>query len=602
MRNGAFTALAALACFFPVSLLFTCVILCFNPLAQAQRTDEDYGPHIGSINKLGTELDIRSGARIIAENALSGNILLPGIGSPVPGGYTVPAVQLRGGNVQVNDPASDYVQIFSGFRPFVHALQSEVSIAAFGPNIVATYNDLAGVSMVQKPDGFYIDRLRIAGFSTSNDGGKTWRAGSFPPMAGAFGTYGDPSVGVDRWGNFYFANLGVDPGFNTTVQVNKSADGGNTWSSAVAAAIDDGADKDWLAVGPDPVNKNRDNVYITWTSFQPTACELRFARSIDGGETYTAQTIFVPSADPDPTHPQNCLQSSNIVVDQDTGTIYIPFLRYSNANQDFIQMLASADAGETFAFVSFNVAGAPDPTLLPITPPGEFTSCGGRDVELTIHDTYSAGPGRYHFPRYVNATRVITQPAVAARNGMVYLAWSNSSSQILGDRTAGSNVMFILSEDRGNTWSAPVQVNPSTDLHHVMPALAIDQDPNDVHITYYTQHESRMIDLDMANSHDRGHTFPTDRVARVSSTSFALSPSNIPLTGAPYYYSTNFDAVWPSCYSLGEYQSVTTSNGAVFAGWGDTRNLITEPINSLDPISGQTHSQPDVFFQKVKAQ
>jgi hypothetical protein len=32
------------------------------------------------------------------------------------------------------------------------------------------------------------------------------------------------------------------------------------------------------------------------------------------------------------------------------------------------------------------------------------------------------------------------------------------------------------------------------------------------------------------------------------------------------------------------------------------RNLITEPVNALDPISGQTHSQEDVFFQKVKAQ
>lgn len=27
-----------------------------------------------------------------------------------------------------------------------------------------------------------------------------------------------------------------------------------------------------------------------------------------------------------------------------------------------------------------------------------------------------------------------------------------------------------------------------------------------------------------------------------------------------------------------------------------------QPVNSLDPISGQTHPQEDVFFQKVKAQ
>jgi hypothetical protein len=35
--------------------------------------------------------------------------------------------------------------------------------------------------------------------------------------------------------------------------------------------------------------------------------------------------------------------------------------------------------------------------------------------------------------------------------------------------------------------------------------------------------------------------------------------------------------------------------------WGDARNSVTEPVNPLDPISGLTHSQQDVFFQEVKA-
>ena len=53
---------------------------------------------------------------------------------------------------------------------------------------------------------------------------------------------------------------------------------------------------------------------------------------------------------------------------------------------------------------------------------------------------------------------------------------------------------------------------------------------------------------------------------------------------------------------INEYQSVTAANGSVYTAWGDTRNQITEPVNTLDPISGQTHPQEDVFFQKVKAQ
>ena len=126
---------------------------------------------------------------------------------------------------------------------------------------------------------------------------------------------------------------------------------------------------------------------------------------------------------------------------------------------------------------------------------------------------------------------------------------------------------------------------------------------SDVEIeAYYTQHSNRSVDLDMANSHDGGSSFPGDRTVRVSSTSFNLSPSNIPLTNAPNFTATNFDRQIAVCYALGEYQSVTTANGSVYTAWGDTRNLITEPVNALDPISGQTHPKPDVFFQKVKAQ
>jgi predicted exporter len=43
-------------------------------------------------------------------------------------------------------------------------------------------------------------------------------------------------------------------------------------------------------------------------------------------------------------------------------------------------------------------------------------------------------------------------------------------------------------------------------------------------------------------------------------------------------------------------------NGSVYVLWGDARKNVTEPVNPLSPVSGQTHSQQDVMFQKVKAQ
>ena len=562
------------------------------------------GPSPGFITKLGQEIDVRSGARIPPDDSSSGNILLPDLAGGVAGGATVPQIQLRGGNVQVNDPAQTFIQIFPGFRPFVRATRSEVSAAASGRNIVVTYNNSTGLHVGPNPSGpgLVTDRVLLSGYSTSNDGGQSWKSAYMPPSAGASETDGDPSVGVDRHGNFFFANLAADT-THGTIQVNTSTDGGNTWSPGVVVQEDNASDKEWLAVGPDPVVKSRDNVYVTWTSFQTAACELRFGRSIDGGATFTAKTIYVPTADPNPTHPQNCLTFSNPVVDPITGSLYVPFLHFSNADQDFIQMLISDDAGDTFHFATFNIPGAPDATVMPVTQPGELTECGGTNFRLTIHTALNAGPGKFGLPRYIEASRMTLQPAIAARNGTLYLAWSNSTSPFFGDPAGNSNILFVRSNDGGKTWTAPLIVNPLlADKHHVLPALAIDDDPNSVHVTYYTQHRDDTLDLDMANSHDGGSTFPVDRTVRVSSTSFNLPPTNIPLSNAPNFTATNYDRQIAVCYALGEYQSVTTANGSVYAAWGDMRNQITEPVNALDPISGQTHSEEDVFFQKVKAQ
>src|SRR5690348_13449458 len=116
------------------SRLLPCVfILCLGILVGAPAAQS--GPPTGFVVKLGMELDVRSGGRILADEIASGTLLLPELAGPVAGGSTVPQIQLRGDNVQVNDPLQTAIQIFSGFRPFVRAIRSETSAAAFGQNI-----------------------------------------------------------------------------------------------------------------------------------------------------------------------------------------------------------------------------------------------------------------------------------------------------------------------------------------------------------------------------------------------------------------------------------------------------------------------------------
>jgi hypothetical protein len=582
--------------------------IALSVIPLASQSNDQSSP--GHVRKSGIDLDVRSAGRQIADRiAESGVAVLEDEFGPVPGVDVVPQVQLRGANVQVNDAALDNVQVFPGFRPFIKFTQSETSIAAFGRNIVAGYNSSANQPLIPNPAGPGLVFLRrfFSGFSTSNDGGQTWTSGFVPPVPGSIFTFGDPVVAADRHGNFYYSGLGADALGRFTIQVNKSTDGGRTWGGAVVVQQDNGGDKEWLAVGPDPSNKSRDNVYVTWTSFQATGAQLRFGRSTDGGATWASKTIFAPPADPNPDNPQNALQFSNTYVDPISGVLYVPFLHFSNSDADFIRILISEDAGETFSFATFNAPGAPNPTTLPVVQPGTLIDCGspGGGVRLAIHTGPNVGGGRAGLPRYVRASRVLIQPAFAARNRVLYMAWTNSTSPVFGDLLGAANILFTRSDDGGQTWTTPIQVNPPVPVNfrHVLPALSLDNDPNDVHVAYYTQHADGTVDVDLANSHDRGDSFPADRTVRVTAVPSTLAPTNIPIpTPTAPFATTNYDRLIAPCYSLGEYLSTSSDNGSVHVLWGDLRNTVTHPVNALDPLSGQTHSQQDVVYQKVKAQ
>ena len=72
--------------------------------------------------------------------------------------------------------------------------------------------------------------------------------------------------------------------------------------------------------------------------------------------------------------PQNSLQFSQPVVDRFTGRLYIAFAYFSNADADFLRVLASSDGGATFSFLNFNVPGAVLPSVLPVVQSGRTRS------------------------------------------------------------------------------------------------------------------------------------------------------------------------------------------------------------------------------------
>jgi len=504
-------------------------------------------------------------------------------------------------NVQANDPALDHIARFNvtpPTRPFEFATQSETSAVRSGNHITVGYNSSADSVVTQIGNALFFTQLKFSGFSTSHDGGRTWSSGFVPAVNDAVApfTFGDPALAMDRRGNIFYASLGTDAnGGNNALIINKSTDHGSSFGSATVVAIDNGSDKEWLAIGPDPTAPARDNLYVTWTSFKRASSQLWLARSIDGGLTFTSRPLFAPVDDG---VQSSFIQFSNPVVDLSTGRLFIPFLHFSDGDADNVRVLVSDDGGLTFRFLAFNIRGAVDPFAFPNVTPGTLNDCLGGGVRNALVAGASQGNLR-GFPILKQATRLITQPhAVAARGTFAFVVNSNVSP-FFGDDSQGSEINLVVSTNGGRSFLPTVRVAASTaaDFQHVHPAISLSSDAEKLTVSYYIQQADRRLRTDVATLQIDDGRVRLKKTRPLSSTAFDLTPSNIRRTPTA---TTNFDRTIVSCYDIGEYQTLARSrgddDGSITAAWGDNRQTWTSPPDS--PAAG-THSQADVFTARV---
>ena len=515
-------------------------------------------------------------------------------------------------NVQVNNPALDHVVTFDPAvvrtRPFEFSTQSETSVVSHGQDVTVGYNSSAGAVVEFFPGmGLFFTQLMFSAFSTSHDGGQTWTSGFVPPVSpDAPFTFGDPSLAMDRRGNIFYASLGTDAtGANGTIIINKSTDHGATFAAASVVAVDNGSDKEWLAIGPDPKVRARDNLYVTWTSFvtnakgRTVASQLWLARSTDGGRTWSTKLLFAPVDDG---VNSAFIQFSNPVVDGANGRLYVPFLHFSNTDADNVRVLVSDDGGNNFRFLAFNVPGAVDARAYPNVTPGVLNDCGNGGIRNVLHQGASAGTGRLGTFRYVQATRLITQPTTAVSGGRLVIALNSSTSPFFGDPDAGSEINLLSSKDGGNTWAPRLRVAASTpaDPQHVHPAVSLDEDGSGAHVAYYAQQANEQLRTDIATLRVDDQRLRLVGSRGLSDQAFDLTPSNIPFPSPTNpFRTTNYDRTVVSCYDIGEYLSIGAGGSddgeGPLAAWGDNRNTWTGPAGSAAPF---THAQPDVFFSR----
>lgn len=313
----------------------------------------------------------------------------------------------------------------------------------------------------------------------SSDGGLTW---SERTMTSTYGVWGDPSFDVDTEGNFYYFHLSNPSSGNWIDRIvcQKSTDNGNNWSSGTYTGLNGNKaqDKQWSVV-----DRNNNNIYITWTQFDDYGSSnpsdksiILFSKSTDRGQTWsTAKKINSVDGD--------CIDSDDttegaVPAVGPNGEIYVAW-----AGPNGLVFNRSLDQGETW--LPNEIAIDPMPTGWDYGIPGISRANG---LPITKCDL-SGGPN----------------------NGTIYVNWS--------DQRNGANdtdVFMSKSTDGGDTWSAPIRVNDDpAGKQQFFTWMDIDQTNGNLFFVFYDRraYTGNQTDVYLAYSEDGGNTITNKRIS-----------------------------------------------------------------------------------------
>jgi hypothetical protein len=185
------------------------------------------------------------------------------------------------------------------------------------------------------------------------------------------------------------------------------------------------------------------------------------------------------------------------------------------------------------------------------------------------------------------------QPAMAAVNGKLFIAFNASTSPYYGAGT-GSVIKLVYSPDGGQTWAPPVTAVTSTtaEPQHVLPSIATNSNGSSIALTYFKQLRSGRIAVDRVLGAAAQGTVSFGSPSSVAAP-FDLPPTNVTVDPD---LTLNFDSVIVPCYALGEYTATAWTAGGPAAAFGGGRQLFKEPPGGL---LGGVHSQMDAFFAPI---
>jgi hypothetical protein len=158
----------------------------------------------------------------------------------------------------------------------------------------------------------------------SGDGGKTW-APNHPISTGEACPCCRTALATAPGGVVYAAWRAVLPGNIREIVVARSSDRGSTWSEPVRVQTDQWQVDACPHAGPALAVDSRNRLHVTWWSGKEGAAGVFYARSDDGGKTFTHATPLGTAEFSQPAHVQLAVGDSGVVaVAWDDGTLRTP--------------------------------------------------------------------------------------------------------------------------------------------------------------------------------------------------------------------------------------------------------------------------------------
>jgi hypothetical protein len=452
-----------------------------------------------------------------------------------------------------------------------HALnsQAEGSIAVNPTNpkqLFAVSVDGNGVARTPTGGGLFS--------ATSMDGGATWVSqelfvtsdGSAAQPAAALG---DPRAVFDQFGNLFLTY--VDSTGKVAVVV-LSTDGGKTFRRVGTAVNDTGIDQPAIAVGPDTSGGGS----TVWVSFER-----------DAGTDPSTQpsTIAIMGA-----------RVSGKLGPTDTVTFTQPVqvakaaaLASEDTSQDFMGIAVGPNGEVVITFKQPALQSGPS-AIFAVSDPGGISGIGtflsATPVQIAAVNL-GGGIGAAQVPadaRGVGGETDLVWDRTRGDNGRLYLVYTDSVTVAAPD-TVDTNIFLRFSDDRGATWSAPIQVNNDPPgASQFLPSLALDPTSGDIGVGWYDTRidpsNNILTQYFVAVSNDGGRTFA----------------SNLPVSVGSSNAKAVTSTTQPGSFDFGDYSGVAFLNGVLHPVWADNSAAL---VGNPAPLSGAFHQAMDLATATV---